>query len=387
MALPSIPPLQPLDRRSDDLLPVIAADKSFPWTLLMYRQASLAVLSVVFAMSVSNSLLGKSTLLGYVLVDLVFGGFLLFVTQRRGRRAPRWLPFIEAAVLVGILAYDPALAGTLLLLALCQFSIGSALFGTWPATIATFGLLVAAPVVTEMRGHIFDRTTGLMLGVFVPVVGLINHRVQRNERSARRQYVDLLTGLDAVVWEGDPDTLMRTFVSPQSRDLLGLDPPALISRWAEYVHPDDREREEASRRAGVTNERDFVIDFRMIGGDGNSVFVRDTVRVERDSNGKALRMRGVLVDITRQQEAEATVRKQALYDNLTGLPNRSLFNDQMRIRLEDAKSTGDGLAVFILDLNGFKEVNAGTCPSLDGHIVHRDGRGETRCNGLGHPGR
>ncbi len=368
-ALPSIPSLQSLDRRSDDLLPVIAADKSFPWTLLMYRQASLALLSVVFAMSVSNSLLGKSTLLGYVLVDLVFGGFLLFVTQRRGRRAPRWLPFIEAAVLVGILAYDPALAGTLLLLALCQFSMGSALFGTWPATIATFGLLVAAPVVTEMRGHIFDRTTGLMLGVFVPVVGLINHRVQRNERSARRQYVDLLTGLDAVVWEGDPDTLIRTFVSPQSRDLLGLDPPALISRWAEYVHPDDREREEASRRAGVTNERDFVIDFRMIGGDGNSVFVRDTVRVERDSNGKALRMRGVLVDITRQQEAEATVRKQALYDNLTGLPNRSLFNDQMRIRLEDAKSTGDGLAVLILDLNGFKEVNDTLGHAVGDHLL------------------
>ena len=185
-SIPSIPSLQSLDRRSDDLLPVIAADKSFPWTLLMYRQASLALLSVVFAVSVPKTLLGKSALLGYVLVDLVFGGLLLFILQRRGRRAPRWLPFIEAAVLVAILAYDPALAGTLLLLALCQFAIASALFGTWPATIATFGLLMAAPVVTEMRGHIFDRTTGLMLGVFVPVVGLINHRVQHNERSARR---------------------------------------------------------------------------------------------------------------------------------------------------------------------------------------------------------
>ncbi|MCF8178614.1 MAG: bifunctional diguanylate cyclase/phosphodiesterase [Sulfuritalea sp.] len=46
-----------------------------------------------------------------------------------------------------------------------------------------------------------------------------------------------------------------------------------------------------------------------------------------------------------------------LYDNLTGLPNRSLFRD--RIRKEIDLPDGAGLALLIVDINGFQEVNDG----------------------------
>lgn len=47
----------------------------------------------------------------------------------------------------------------------------------------------------------------------------------------------------------------------------------------------------------------------------------------------------------------------ALHDGLTGLPNRRLFEDRLKQALLQAQRTGGRLAVFNLDLDGFKQVN------------------------------
>ncbi len=378
-------PVLKVEPAFDEVLPGSSTENGFRRTLLLYRHGMLFILLSILAfaldpakiglaatdpLALKASMLSRSILIAGLAFDLLIGGAALhFAGQKFKKERLTAIPWLQAAVLIGVMGFHPPMASVVLMLALCLFSIGSALHGTWPATLATLGIVTAVPVVAVVRSHRFDLTTTLMLCVFLPAVGVIAERVQSNERSARRQYVDLLTGLDAIVWEGDATTMERTFVSPQSRDLLKLHPRALMDRWNEYVHPDDREREAHSRKMGVQNERDFVIDFRMFNGDGTTVFMRDTVRVQRDSSGKPVRMRGVLVDITRQQEAEATVRKQALYDNLTGLPNRSLFNDQLRVRLEHAKRSNDGLAVLILDLNGFKEVNDTLGHAVGDHLL------------------
>ncbi len=63
-------------------------------------------------------------------------------------------------------------------------------------------------------------------------------------------------------------------------------------------------------------------------------------------------------DITQQKEAEATIQRQAHYDALTNLPNRTLFNERLDSLLNQIQSTGQGkLAVLFLDLDRFKYVN------------------------------
>ncbi len=47
----------------------------------------------------------------------------------------------------------------------------------------------------------------------------------------------------------------------------------------------------------------------------------------------------------------------ALHDELTGLPNRRLFQDRMEIALERARRSGSQLALLLIDLNDFKKVN------------------------------
>src|SRR5205814_4303802 len=48
---------------------------------------------------------------------------------------------------------------------------------------------------------------------------------------------------------------------------------------------------------------------------------------------------------------------QARHDALTGLPNRALFTDRVAEALADVSENGGSAAVFILDLDRFKEVN------------------------------
>lgn len=66
---------------------------------------------------------------------------------------------------------------------------------------------------------------------------------------------------------------------------------------------------------------------------------------------------GVARDITERKAAEETISFQALHDQLTHLPNRTLFRDRLDHAITQAKRNGGILAVIYLDLDRFKLVN------------------------------
>ncbi|MBF0145931.1 MAG: EAL domain-containing protein [Magnetococcales bacterium] len=62
-------------------------------------------------------------------------------------------------------------------------------------------------------------------------------------------------------------------------------------------------------------------------------------------------------DISRRKESEERIRHQANYDNLTKLPNRTLFMDRLNRELIRAKRTKSRVALMFIDLDRFKWVN------------------------------
>jgi diguanylate cyclase (GGDEF)-like protein/PAS domain S-box-containing protein len=71
-------------------------------------------------------------------------------------------------------------------------------------------------------------------------------------------------------------------------------------------------------------------------------------------------VRGVVLnarDITERIELEAQLTHQAFHDNLTGLANRALFRDRLDQALARAERSDRSLAVVLVDLDGFKQVN------------------------------
>ncbi|WP_168735152.1 bifunctional diguanylate cyclase/phosphodiesterase [Pseudothauera rhizosphaerae] len=76
-----------------------------------------------------------------------------------------------------------------------------------------------------------------------------------------------------------------------------------------------------------------------------------------DDSGQAVRFVALLIDISEQKRIESELARKAYYDQLTGLPNRGLFEDYLAKVLARARREGSTVAVLFFDLDDFKYVN------------------------------
>lgn len=82
-----------------------------------------------------------------------------------------------------------------------------------------------------------------------------------------------------------------------------------------------------------------------------------TISAVKNGFGELTHYVALFSDITSLKEHEYQLERIAHYDSLTGLPNRFLFRDRLRVAMSRAKKRHEKLALLFLDLDGFKEVN------------------------------
>jgi len=74
-------------------------------------------------------------------------------------------------------------------------------------------------------------------------------------------------------------------------------------------------------------------------------------------DGRLVNVVGLVLDATERKRHEEMLYFMAHHDPLTGLPNRKFFTDQLTRSLARARRTDHRVAVFFIDLDGFKEIN------------------------------
>jgi two-component system cell cycle sensor histidine kinase/response regulator CckA len=126
-------------------------------------------------------------------------------------------------------------------------------------------------------------------------------------RAAEQRLEELVNSVDALVWESDEQNGGEVvFMSERADQLFGIEGAHLQRSpefWLERVHPDDRERVTAARRAAVEALSNHDLEYRIVAADGQVRWVRDYAVVEGE-NGRPKCVRGVMVDITEAKRLE-----------------------------------------------------------------------------------
>lgn len=172
-------------------------------------------------------------------------------------------------------------------------------------------------------------------------------------RLAQAQRIAQLGG-----WEWDVSR-QRMEMSDAACRILGIEPEACGHSQAAYldcVHEADRALVAESMREGAVDESGFDLDHRIVQRDGSERIVHLVGEPMIDETGTAPRMVGTVQDVTDKRAADAKIYFLANYDNVTHLPNRSLFLH----RVAQAITCGAGKsvigAVLVLSLDRYHRI-------------------------------
>lgn len=92
-------------------------------------------------------------------------------------------------------------------------------------------------------------------------------------------------------------------------------------------------------------------------GDGKVIDLNIRSKLERDEIGAVCAVFGTIQDVTKERETARELERLAYYDNLTGLANRALFTRHLNRVCKAASQSKLSTALFLIDLDHFKEVN------------------------------
>jgi len=130
-------------------------------------------------------------------------------------------------------------------------------------------------------------------------------------RQSQKQYQDLINSIDGMVWEADAETFRFTFVSEQAEQILGYPRGRWTEEsdfWANHIHPEDREWAIRFCAKATREKKPHRFEYRMFAADGRILWFGDIVTVIVE-NDKAIKLRGVMIDITQRREAEERARR------------------------------------------------------------------------------
>ncbi len=214
-----------------------------------------------------------------------------------------------------------------------------------PSGVAILSLVVFASSVAGARSFIANGRKRLRLEAQARKA---QHFVDEFENSGRGWF-----------WETDYMGTL-SYVSQQLADDFQCEPEALLGRQFTDLLSVDQASDSFEERKTLG----FHLSARFPFSDvvvrpaseqdvhwslsGNPIF---------DERGRFLGFRGIGTDLTEQRKSEREISRLARFDSLTGLPNRAMMRQTLDEALRNAAHRQKGCALFMIDLDRFKNVN------------------------------
>jgi diguanylate cyclase (GGDEF)-like protein/PAS domain S-box-containing protein len=174
-----------------------------------------------------------------------------------------------------------------------------------------------------------------------------------------RQIAEQVPGMVFRVRIAADGTPQYIYVSPGIRTLFGIEPDALLadgSLLRRLWHPEDRGSIARALRVARETGSALSHEFRVLLPDDRVKWMHVSSSAVSSDEWGAVR-NGIMLDITERKASEALVWRQANFDALTGLPNRRMQRDRLEQAIARSQRDRVPLALLLLDLDHFKEVN------------------------------
>lgn len=147
----------------------------------------------------------------------------------------------------------------------------------------------------------------------------------------------------------------------RAQNLFGFDRNALMNLGPVDLSPEIQEN--GRRSVDVAGEylaraaagEIPVFEWLHKNSDGEIIPCEVRLLLLPDKDGAKLR--GSITDIRERRKAQALIQSLALYDNLTGLPNRKLFQDRLQHAIAASERDRQYSALFFIDVDNFKNIN------------------------------
>ncbi|MGN6058972.1 MAG: putative bifunctional diguanylate cyclase/phosphodiesterase [Sphingomicrobium sp.] len=214
-----------------------------------------------------------------------------------------------------------------------------------PAGVAILSLVLFAYSIAGARSFLATGRKRLRLEAQARKA---QHFVEEFENSGRGWF-----------WETDPLGTL-SYVSQQLAEDFQCEPEELLGRQFTDLLSVDQESDSMEERKTLG----FHLSARFPFSDvvvrpaseqdvhwslsGNPIF---------DERGRFLGFRGIGTDLTEQRKSEREISRLARFDSLTGLPNRAMMRQTLDEALRNAAHRQKGCALFMIDLDRFKNVN------------------------------
>jgi diguanylate cyclase (GGDEF)-like protein/PAS domain S-box-containing protein len=196
---------------------------------------------------------------------------------------------------------------------------------------------------------------------------------QKSLQDHFQKTVQNLQNLVFIFKKSDDNSFVYTLFEGKLAQELGLTTNKVFGKTAREIFPRDVANvlEEYQQRAmsGEVVHYEIKMDNRYFNNTLSPIM----------EEGEVVEVVGSSIDITGRLKAEEENKYLAYYDTLTDLPNRIMFNKHLNVYLNEAKHTRRMMAVILLDIDRFKNINDSLGHSIGDQLLQGVAERLKRC--------
>ena len=210
-------------------------------------------------------------------------------------------------------------------------------------------------------------------GEVVGVYGICRDITKRKRQEAARHLLE--RGIEAtpngvLMADATKPDMPHVYANDAFYALTGYGPEEVMGRNCRFLQGPDTDAGVVARiRQAIAARQRLEATLLNYHKDGTSFWNRLSLSPVFDEQGVCTHYIGIQQDITQQYDQEAKIAYQTTHDLLTGLPNRTAFDEHLKTAFSQVQQAHGLLAVMHLDLDGLKAVNDGLGHHVGNHLL------------------